>query len=200
MSRLFAVRLHCSLATCWCPRWSWAEVVAAQPCQSGECRVPHRETSLDFHPTLLCGRRRPCAALCCGRRPSCPSRRPAPGGLAALSPCGGLSSWLGFWLPAWPLDPGTRTRGARVAPAGAAGGRRQAGRAHSRSCRSCREDPEPSPMLPRHLPLLARAPTPPRAHGDSGGAFCLFAAPSLRSCGFKGDSGRLFPAARVLGR
>lgn len=120
--------------------------------------------------------------------------------LAALGPCGGLSSWLGFWLPARPLDPGTRTRGARVAPAGAAGGRRQAGRAHSRSCRSCREDPEPSPMLPRHLPLLARAPTPPRAHGDSGGAFCLFAAPSLRSCGSKGDSGRLFPAARVLGR
>lgn len=70
VSRLFAVRLHCSLATCWCPRWSWAEVVAAQPCQSGECRVPHRETSLDFHPTLLCGRRRPCAALCCGRRPA----------------------------------------------------------------------------------------------------------------------------------
>lgn len=133
MSRLFAVRLHCSLATCWCPRWSWAEVVAAQPCQSGECRVPHRETSLDFHPTLLCGRRS--SAGVGGRvRRSAAGGGPRRGGLAALGPCGGLSSWLGFWLPARPLDPGTRTRGARVAPAGAkarrVGGARRGVRTH----------------------------------------------------------------------
>lgn len=54
-------------ATCWCHRWSWAEVAAAQPLhRQANAPVPYGETSLDFHLPSPCW----CPRLC---RPPCPA-------------------------------------------------------------------------------------------------------------------------------